>query len=201
MSNNIVYITSVILYICCLFFRKKTSFLVYQSLTAIIYLYSVSFIQTLDVTIVLYILFSVIPYIRYFKPSNGIYLIFLIYFGSLMLLSVLLNGISSAVSVFVIRLIGIVSFIYIFKNIKELELHRINNERNLAKVLFILCLGEAFIGALAFVISGGSTRLMLNYQCTVGNLSIAGILITGCYLNVCKQSRQVIGILFAAYGQ
>ena len=165
----------------------------YQILCTTIYLFMVSFIQTLDITLVLYLVFAILPFITHFKINGKIELIFLSYFLGLLLISIFKNGLSDSISVFVIRYIGIIFGIYFFMNKKNSEM----DNSKLFKEILVAMGCETMIGILGILISGGG-RLMLNYQCTVGNISIASILLVAIYM---KNTRKNIwlSICFLVY--
>lgn len=184
MSAVNIYLFTIIGMLLLYTFRKKMNFITYELLVATIYLIALSYVQVLDVLLVIYLLFAIIPYIKYFKFNSFVQLLFALYFGTVLLFSCILHGISSAVSVFVIRYIGIIFFAFFFIN----YIHKcITNEettidfyslKDTLKLIKWFAVCEIILTCIAFAVSGGG-RLMLNYQCTVGNISIAGILLCG----------------------
>lgn len=194
MNSNLIYILSIFIYLFIYFRRTKMSFLKYQLLIATNYLFSLSFIQTLDFTLVLYSIFALIPFFKSFKISSKFEGGFLIYFFINLLFSMIVNGISNALSIFIIRFIGIVFFIYVFKNLK---FKICNDEKTIEKLLFSYLVSEIFVMLLAYIISGGDSRLMLNYQCTVGAISISGIILVGYYFSICSKEKKIIGFLYS----
>ena len=57
----LVISVSVIVYLVLFFLNKKMSFVFYELLCATTYLVSLSFIQTLDITMPIYIVFALLP--------------------------------------------------------------------------------------------------------------------------------------------
>ena len=187
----IIYIISLISYFIILCLRKRLGFIYYQLAIAIVYLFSLSYIQTLDVTLIFYSIFSSLPYLKYFSIKNNISVFFFIYFSLIILYSTIINGVTDALSIFIIRLIGIIYYNYIFNHIKYDQTKREQPTHNKDKHLLIIFLtGELILTTIGVILSGGFGRLMLNYQCTVGNISICGILICGSALNSIKKQEK-----------
>ncbi len=187
-----IYAIGIILYILIFVFRNKMNFIIYQILISFVYLITLSFIQTLDVTLALYLLFSILPFINSFKLPSTFSLITLLFLVFSLLTSVLFNGFTSAISIFIIRLIGILFFVYIFSNV---EINVLDLKQIKITSLCVLIL-ETIIGIIGYIMSPNLDRLMLNYQCTVGCLSISGILLV--FLHVYLKKRfDIFSILIA----
>lgn len=196
-SSLQIYLLSLVLYIVCLFFVKKLGFIRYQLFVATIYLFSLSFIQTLDITLVIFSFFSMLPYLKSLKlPRNPVFIVFVVYLFVDLLVSIFMNGVINASSIFVIRLIGILLYFLLFRNVC---VGTTITSKQLCFTLFLFAACETIISFLAIFISGGFGRLMLNSQCTSGCISIAGILLVGKYLEVCNSKRKIIGFSFCAY--
>lgn len=198
MNTIVILSIAIISYIILFFLRKKINFLLYELICAVIYLFSLSFIKTLDVTLVLYLIFSVLPYIKNFRIKKISELMFLVYFTIILGISVFINDPIDAVSIFIIRFIGIIFFICFFKNIERPK-DPVSSEKQILKMLRVFAISEIFITVLACFILSDSSRLMLNYQCTVGNISIAGVLLVGYFLNVCKNNSRTTGLVYSAF--
>ncbi|MCC8052230.1 MAG: hypothetical protein LIP10_16580 [Clostridiales bacterium] len=153
----------------------------YQLLDATVYLISLSYNQTLDITLVLYMIFAVLPYIKNFKIYIGIGACLLFYFALNMSVSMIINGAAASISVFCIRLAGLFIYYYIFRNIDFRE----RQGKKLINFNFV-CLAtvcEIIIFLIGYFLSTDE-RLMLNYQCTVGCIATATLLYLAYYLYV-----------------
>ena len=150
-------------------FNKRLGFLLYELLCAFNYLVVLSIIQVLDITFPIYLVFSLIPYISQFKLNNSFSAFLLIYYSTILIISILFNGIWRPTSIFLIRLSGILFFCYIF----------VNNKYSIIYKKTVLYLSIIFELALAFIATQLSTdgRLMLNYQCTVGCIATSFVLL------------------------
>lgn len=178
-----IYIIAIILYTLIFLMKNKINFIVYQLLDAFVYLITLSYIQTLDVTIVLYLIFAALPFVNEIRFNSLYKILSFLYFASFLIISILLNGVSSAISIFVIRLIGILYFVYIFNNVDIKSLTK--KQIKFLNIVFLVF--ETIIGLIGYKLSPISTRLMLNYQCTVGCLSVSGILILYTYVVLNKK--------------
>lgn len=199
-----IYLISLIFYIITFCLRKRMGFILYQLFIAVIYLISLSYIQTLDITLILYSFFSGIPFLRYFSIKNTINKIFLLYFIPSIFYSIITNGVTDALSIYTIRLIGVSYYAYLFLRIKEdkrnkekikIDPESIDSRIEFKKdkqVLLLFLFGEIVLTVIGVILSGGIGRLMLNYQCTVGNISICGVLLCGSILNSIKKDHNLV---------
>ena len=164
-------IRAIIVYVVLLLFKKRLGFLLYQLAAATVYIMSLSAIQTLDITLPVYIVFSVFPYVMSFQLNSIYSLVFLIYFSTLLTISIVLNGIWKPISMFVIKLSGILFFFYIFSNVKYTEEYR-------TRVLLLSVASEILLTIVCVTsITEFKYHLMLNYQCTVGCISTSFMLL------------------------
>ncbi|MGN1295441.1 MAG: hypothetical protein ACI4U5_03450 [Bacilli bacterium] len=200
-----IYLIGILLYVIALlfyFFCKKKNFYIYEIIITVIYLLTLSFVQTLDITLVLYLVFAIIPFVQKIKFRNLGQIIAIISLSIILLVSIILNGASEAISVFVIRLIGLIFFVFFFSSLQIDDSYY--SEENIKKALYLLIIAEFAIGMLGFFLSDDKSRLMLNYQCTVGCISISGILFLLIYLHkVCDSKLTLkiflIGIYFCIW--
>lgn len=191
-----ILIISLVLHIMLFALNKKIGFVYYQLFTATVYLISLSYIQTLDITLVIYLIFSIIPYIRNFKITSTLYSIILMYFVLSVFISVLNNGIGSAISIFTIRLSGLFLFHFLFSDI-DFQKHRVKTHISSFKysVSFLLCELIVLLIGLSLSTDG---RLMLNYQCTVGCIATSAVLFLAYRLLEFKSNRIIIIIAMIA---
>lgn len=169
----------IVLFCVSALFLKKLKFLKYHIVIATIYLASLIEFQELDYTLSLYFFFAVFPMLRYTKFSyKKIDLFFLLYFGVILIYSVFLNGLFSAAAQLLIRLGGFV-YLVLFFNIKDEIFEDWDKLKpQIPKVIFFCALVELVYGL--YVMYGADTqegRLMLNYQCVNGCMSICIILL------------------------
>ena len=206
MNTNIIYLLTIVVMSLVYLFRKKVNFISYELLVATIYLIALSYVQVLDVLLVIYLLFSIIPYLKYFKINNFVDILFVFYFGLILVLSCFLNGMSSAISVFVIRYIGIIFFVFFFKNYIYMIINgkdstsknSYSSLKETLKILKLFAICEIVLTVIAFLISGGG-RLMLNYQCTVGNISVAGTLLCGYCFYISDKKKNSLIFLYSIF--
>ena len=164
---QIIFI-SIIVHMVLLFLYKKMGFVLYELLCATTYLVSLSFIQTLDITMPIYIAFALLPYIKCFQIKSFFSVSFLLYFSTVILISILLNGIAAPLSVFLIRLSGLLFFYYVFSNVDFDPMHGFGVVASLICEILLLILG---------LILSPNDRLMLNFQCTVGCIATSFVLL------------------------
>lgn len=177
---------SLILYFLLFLIHKKIGFIYYQVFVTTVYLFSLSYIQTLDFTMSIYLLFSVLPYLSSIKFNSILSFILLIYFSINIILGIIFNGVSS-ISVFIIRLSGLLLFYLIFS---KLDFSLDINKKDLYQLIAILSC-ELLIFIIGATLSDND-RLMLNYQCTVGCIATATILLLSYYLFYSTLSRKLI---------
>lgn len=157
-----------VVFLILLYFKSKMGFVFYELLCATNYLVSLSFIQTLDITLPIYIVFALVPYLKSFKIKNFFAMSFLWYFATIMAISVLLNGIWSPLSTILIRLAGLLFFYYVYSNVEFESMHGFEIAAS------VVC--EILLTVLGFILSP-NFRLMLNFQCTVGCISTSFVLL------------------------
>lgn len=182
----VIIFISVLLY-CILFaMNKKIGFIYYQLFVASVYLFSLSYIQTLDLTLVIYVIFAILPYVRNFKVSSFMQIFFLLYFILNLIISISFNGIKSAISVFIIRLAGLVLFYFLFDNI-PLDSSIIKDKSVNLKCIISILICELIILFIGMSLSTDG-RLMLNFQCTVGCIATSVIFF---FLIVCLLLKNI----------
>ncbi len=164
-----IIILSVMSYLTWLIFRNKMGFILYQLLCATTYLVSLSFIQTLDITLPIYFVFSALPFLKSFKANHLFSLTVLLYFSAVILISLLINSVNSVISIFIIRLAGILLFYYIFSHV-DFKL----KAKPWHLALSFAC--EILLTVIGFALSK-DYRLMLNFQCTVGCIATGFVLL------------------------
>ena len=168
---------SVAVYLLLLTRHRKIGFLYYQLLTMTVYLASLSFVQTLDITLPLYLIFSVLPYTYYLRRQSFFNIILLLLLGTQMLISICLNGLFVPVSVFIVRYSGLLCYCFVFENMERSGKMGVCTSR----FFFTAALCEGIITLIGIFLSSDN-RLMLNYQCTVGCISTS--LIALCAYNM-----------------
>lgn len=189
----ILYI-AVLCYLILLVFRKQLGIVCYTILASTVYLFSLSFIQTLDVTLPVYLFFILLPNLKYFKVKSQFQLLVLYYFFCIIVFSAIKNGIAASISIFIIRLIGIFLFCFIYDGIPtRIIQNHFKTDADYLRVTRIIVLSELFVLLLAYFISGGdsSTRFMLNYQCTIGCISTGCMLLLSFFLSTSVRKRPI----------
>lgn len=161
--------------------RNKIGFLCYQVCIAGVYLLSLTFVHTLDVTMAVYFFFAVVPYLKFFAIPTKLCFFTALYICFWAIVSVLNNSLTAVISALVIHYLGPLSLVYLYARIPDSVLASSFgmdgfDEKYVKAVVVVVAAFELVIAILASMQST-TGRLMLNYQCVSGCLACVSMVL------------------------